>query len=346
MTQIQRNIAALIVWGWFAIYGQADEPLSDWYEIEVILFLQPKANLEQTPPLTDELKQRGENLVVEAPPLASTNFLAFALTEKERAAIQMRSSEVDLSTGSHPWFFSSDFEFDSAITSDEHGEDALTQWEFPDWLLNPEQSYDDLFITAFNRLPYGGWFSTLALAFDDQEEEQDDELVEETAETDELTYNEAPSPTREEVESLVDEHVRELASTSFVMNESNVRLPRTGARLRTNGVDVIKHFKWHQLVLGRNDQSQRVFFQSFNQYTFEGYFNVTKGRFIHLDVHVWLDLPEEHANLKRPVFELKETRRMNRNDVHYFDHPRFGILAEVVRLELPNELQTLWDALD
>jgi hypothetical protein len=44
---------------------------------------------------------------------------------------------------------------------------------------------------------------------------------------------------------------------------------------------------------------------------------------------------ETLSELNYQVFRMKQSRRMRSNEVHYIDHPLFGIIALVTRYELP-----------
>ena len=36
--------------------------------------------------------------------------------------------------------------------------------------------------------------------------------------------------------------------------------------------------------------------------------------------------------MRPPGLELKETRRIKLNEIHYFDHPMYGVILQVSRL--------------
>lgn len=42
-------------------------------------------------------------------------------------------------------------------------------------------------------------------------------------------------------------------------------------------------------------------------------------------------VPYSSHNYQTPVYLIKETRRLKLNEIHYFDHPRFGALVKVSR---------------
>lgn len=344
--------ATLALWGLMCVNVCAEPPawLEDWYEIELIIFIQPDAaqqEVERSTPLIYT-----EDLVVEAPRVMENVTRAFPLTELERARLRERSLAVDLSTGIDPWFRAPELDHGSLQAKPNESEISLFG-TFPDWLLPPGESYDPLFISTFEVVPFGNWFSYLALAslLEDEDEEELDDLAGEIDSESNLTEEsdesiEEPEITREEILAQVEAFREELELTSYIMDEQNVRLPRTAERMRSKGVHIVKHFNWHQYVPSLSTTPEYVFFQSLDDYPTEGYFGVSKGRFIHVDIHLWIHQSTNSLEIRNPVYEIVELRRMQREDVHYFDHPRFGILAEVVKIDLPSDLQVLWDSLD
>ena len=333
------------------INGEPSEWLNDWYEIEVIIFAQP-GNDEQgaEQEANDSMwPKHVEELLVAAPRSFGNVTRSFPLTDEERARIRLRSSEIDFDIGNDPWFLDPRANHSEAAPD----VDELSVFgTFPDWLLAPDASYDDLFANTFKRIAFGGWFTELSLSSLLQEDQDDlalkelEVVFEEVDEsTDDLADETGPTP--EDVAALIEEFRSELRETSFVMDEQHVRLPRTAQRLRSNGVKIIKHFNWHQLVPPRSGKSEYVLFQVLGEYPTEGYFSVSKGRFIHFESRLWMHQPGvTQTQFQLPVYELAETRRMRIEDIHYFDHPKFGMLAEVVRIELPAEIQALLDSLD
>ena len=81
-------------------------------------------------------------------------------------------------------------------------------------------------------------------------------------------------------------------------------------------------------------------------YEVEGTISMTRGRYLHIDVQLWMN---EHGSLidKRNSFiELRESRRMRSREVHYLDHPAFGMLVNVVPADVPQLAKALLEARD
>lgn len=67
-----------------------------------------------------------------------------------------------------------------------------------------------------------------------------------------------------------------------------------------------------------------------------GRINLVRERYLHLDVDLLL------SSAGSPVYELSERRRIKKSGtVHYFDHPRFGMIAIVTPYQSPQMQQQL-----
>ena len=83
---------------------------------------------------------------------------------------------------------------------------------------------------------------------------------------------------------------------------------------------------------------------------YDGTVRLRKSRFLHLDVDFVyfpdtleqpdLDLPERvagHGRLLADYVRLTESRRIKPDNLNYFDHPLFGLIVEVSRIEIEEE---------
>lgn len=77
-------------------------------------------------------------------------------------------------------------------------------------------------------------------------------------------------------------------------------------------------------------------------YQLDGTVQLYQRRFLHLALDLrWTQMDDGSAARSGGLlpetalrsFRLTETRRMRRGQLHYFDHPRFGVLARVVRAD-------------
>ncbi len=76
----------------------------------------------------------------------------------------------------------------------------------------------------------------------------------------------------------------------------------------------------------------------------EGILGVTRGRYLHLDTRLWYTGMQIRRRRRirwreDPLYmELREERRMRSGELHYLDHPKFGVLARVDPIAPPETL--------
>jgi len=76
----------------------------------------------------------------------------------------------------------------------------------------------------------------------------------------------------------------------------------------------------------------------------EGSVTLVRERYLHLDVDLLLvpagsTAPAQYSDGpgSKPAFRLREKRRMRSRELHYFDHPRFGMIAMVTPYDAPED---------
>ncbi len=154
----------------------------------------------------------------------------------------------------------------------------------------------------------------------------------------------------------------ELAESAYQpLPASDFAMTREAARLTTNpGFTVVWHTAWRQPVPDR-DSALPVLIQAGprlgDRWTYEGTLSVTLGRFLHTHTQLWRATdtttssrltssllqptalgavrPERRFSYER----LDEQRRMRSSEVHYLDHPRFGVLVRIEPVTIPERLQ-------
>jgi hypothetical protein len=147
-------------------------------------------------------------------------------------------------------------------------------------------------------------------------------------------------------------------ATGFLNSERIIKLPVDAYRLNgiSNGLrqssaySVVFHRAWRQPVYGStNAVGYPVHAVAENgSINIEGSVRLIRERFLHLDADLVL-VPAGSSNAvtgadslqTSPVFELSEKRRIKSNTVHYFDHPRFGMIAMVTPHYSPEEVQQI-----
>lgn len=88
----------------------------------------------------------------------------------------------------------------------------------------------------------------------------------------------------------------------------------------------------------------------------EGTLTFHRGRYLHLDINLQLsevtntDFNDNFLTssfIQAPtLYRLKETRRVKTTDTHFFDHPRFGVLAVIEKIDSPEAAVSTADLLE
>lgn len=147
-------------------------------------------------------------------------------------------------------------------------------------------------------------------------------------------------------------HFTELAAAHYTLNSISQALESSGRH------KVLFHRAWRQLAYSK---SRAVAYPVHSiaenrRDSIEGIIKLVRGRFLHLDVNLQLMTTASGTEVmfsdnpnSRPAFELIETRRIKSNVLHYFDHPRLGVIARVTpyisnNARAPEEQQEINDA--
>ena len=125
-------------------------------------------------------------------------------------------------------------------------------------------------------------------------------------------------------------------------------LSRQARRLEGSGeFQVMEHVAWHQPVPDRN-APQPIYIHLGDE--IRGYLSVTLGRYLHTAATLWFSPTGQADNsqlsrstavpfdTQRPYAQLKQSRRMRSGELHYFDHPLFGVLVRIDKVKHPEAI--------
>jgi hypothetical protein len=160
--------------------------------------------------------------------------------------------------------------------------------------------------------------------------------------TDDIIAPPEPEP-EEEPEPLPDPEFVLLAEDDFQLSEAFGRLERLDA------YEPVMHFGWTQIAL-EQDLTEAIPLYRFDRppADLDGTLTLYLGRYLHLVVDLQLRKPEPDpqttsgfmgfgaapGELTLPTFfRIQEDRIMKNGELRYFDHPKFGMLARVTRVE-------------
>ena len=130
----------------------------------------------------------------------------------------------------------------------------------------------------------------------------------------------------------------ELSTSRYRLNPVRYSLQRS------DGYSVLFHRAWRQ-VASRPSRVADYPVHSFSgdrSLSVEGAVSLIRGRYLHLDIDLVLmktldSAPGQYSDGPGnvPAFRLQEKRRIRSSELHYFDHPRFGLLAMVTPYRAP-----------
>lgn len=151
-----------------------------------------------------------------------------------------------------------------------------------------------------------------------------------------------PAP-EEQPEALPDPEFVLLAEDDFQLVEAFERLERLDA------YDPVMHFGWTQIALEQELTGAIPLYRFGRPPTdLDGALTLYLGRYLHLVVDLQLKKPASEpepasgfigfgATPEEPslptFFRIQEDRIMKNGELRYFDHPKFGMLARVTRVE-------------
>lgn len=158
----------------------------------------------------------------------------------------------------------------------------------------------------------------------------------------------------ERAAQVIADYQAQLQERSYRFEPSNTFLltGEAGRLQRSNVYRVVFHRAWIQPVPDR-DQLQPMLIQVGDRVAgnarIEGFLGITRGRYLHLDARLWYAInPDESASTtmtesglapdEPSYMELREQRRMRSGELHYLDHPKFGVLARVDPIQPPETL--------
>lgn len=143
----------------------------------------------------------------------------------------------------------------------------------------------------------------------------------------------------------------ELPALRRVLAADELRLSDAWRRLQRDGAyRPLAHAAWLQQGLTEGGQGVTIDLEGQLGPALAGSARVTRSRFVHLQLDLEylsdgaVPLPvasaqgEDGLPVVRtlvPRYRLVQQRRMRNGEVHYFDHPAFGVIATIHRLERP-----------
>ena len=108
----------------------------------------------------------------------------------------------------------------------------------------------------------------------------------------------------------------------------------------------IKHEGWLQELNEKDTIRPIHILKNMGNGALNGIITFRRGRFLHVDLDLQLNEQFENLSAQNSVsntvestptmlYRLKQTRRIKTGDLHYFDHPKFGVMIKVAKIDTP-----------
>ena len=125
---------------------------------------------------------------------------------------------------------------------------------------------------------------------------------------------------------------RRLPREQFALQDLARRLTNSGE------FEVLEHLAWQQPIPERGNP--QPIYVNLNNGELQGHVAVTLGRYLHSQATLWLQPAQTEAQPSPGGYALlDQSQRMRSGELHYFDHPLFGMLVRIDKVSPPAELQ-------
>ena len=124
----------------------------------------------------------------------------------------------------------------------------------------------------------------------------------------------------------------------------NFTLHDLARRLRNSGeFEVLEQLAWQQPVPERG--APQPIYLNLNDGELQGHVAVTLGRYLHTQATLWLQPSQTGATSDPEGYALlDQSQRMRSGQLHYFDHPLFGMVVRIDKVSPPANLQAQFAA--
>jgi len=165
-----------------------------------------------------------------------------------------------------------------------------------------------------------------------------------------------PGPAEQLAEATARFEQTLLATSYRWLDPRELALGTEARRLaRADGYRVLHHGAWVLPVPPRESPEPMLLQVGERQgdvWTVEGTLAITLARYLHVQARLWhtgstddrlrsVDALGVMSAEPDRYFELDEQRRLRTGELHYLDHPRFGVLIRIDPIRLPDDLSAL-----
>lgn len=117
------------------------------------------------------------------------------------------------------------------------------------------------------------------------------------------------------------------------LDHDSYQLQAHAEAMRRKGMTPLVHAAWRQVVGDRNNKDW-LWLEGGPIY---GLVRISVERYLHIDTDLLLMAPDQ-GQMPPHAIRAQDHRRMRSGELHYIDHPAFGILVQINRYEPPKAI--------
>ena len=159
----------------------------------------------------------------------------------------------------------------------------------------------------------------------------DNIIIFNTLDSDEFPYSNFSNISEFFQKILSDENDSDLNKPNIFLREDNniIALIKFKSKIeKKKNIEIIDHNAWLQTI---PNYEKSKFIEIKNDNGYRLYLKLYKKRFFHMDIKTYIE--EKSNDKKNKKLFIDEERRFFENEIHFFDHPNFGVIISISEVD-------------
>jgi len=159
----------------------------------------------------------------------------------------------------------------------------------------------------------------------------DNIIIFNTLDSDEFPYSNFSNISEFFQKILSDENDSDLNKPNIFLREDNniIALIKFKSKIeKKKNIELIDHNSWLQTI---PNYEKSKFIEIKNDNGYRLYLKLYKKRFFHMDIKTYIE--EKSNDKKNKKLFIDEERRFFENEIHFFDHPNFGVIISISEVD-------------
>ena len=159
----------------------------------------------------------------------------------------------------------------------------------------------------------------------------DNIIIFNTLDNDEFPYSNFSNISEFFQKILSDENDSDINKPNIFLREDNniIALIKFKSKIeKKKNIELIDHNSWLQTI---PNYEKSKFIEIKNDNGYRLYLKLYKKRFFHMDIKTYIE--EKSNDKKNKKLFIDEERRFFENEIHFFDHPNFGVIISISEVD-------------